>query len=50
MNPLSGRFIEKVSRVAFHIRAVSCEDRSEMNALIKNFPVDVAENCLPVMT
>src|SRR4051794_10902455 len=48
-NPPSGRD-EKISRVAFHIRAVTWPERSETNALMKCLPVVVGENCLPEMT
>ena len=40
----------KISRVAFHMRAVTWLVRSPMKALMKYLPVEVAENCLPVMT
>ena len=42
MKPLSGRLLN-VSRVAFHIRAVICDERSETKHLIKNLPVLVDE-------
>src|SRR5437667_12098083 len=40
----------KMSRVAFHMRAVICVVRSERKALMKYLPPVVVENCLPVRT